>query len=81
MVVLTISEVEPFLAGQLCQVNFKKYSSLTNSMEANGRHLDLRLEELLHSPVALAIFDVNMIKWLDWLQSLKQFSSMGHMYL
>ena len=47
-------------------------------MEANGRHFDLRhfdlrLEELLHAPVALAIFDVNMIKWLDWLQSLKQF--------
>ena len=28
-VVLTISEVKPFLAGQLCQVNFQKFSSLT----------------------------------------------------
>ena len=31
MVVLTISEVKPFLAGQLCQVNFQKFSSLTIS--------------------------------------------------
>ena len=28
-VVLTISEVKPFLAGQLCQVTFQKSSSLT----------------------------------------------------
>ena len=27
--VLTISEVKPFLAGQLCQVNFQTFSSLT----------------------------------------------------
>ena len=29
-VVLTISEVKPFLAGKLCQVNFRKFSSLTS---------------------------------------------------
>ena len=29
-VVLTISEVKLFLAGKLCQVNFQKFSSLTN---------------------------------------------------
>ena len=40
-VVLTISEVKPFLAGQLCQVNFQKLSSLTNAQKCKLSNLPI----------------------------------------
>ena len=47
-VVLTISEVKPFLAGQLCQVNFQNFSSLTMVTEWCYIKINLRDTQNIH---------------------------------